>query len=228
MNKRKGASDAQPHIAVIGAGISGLRCADVLIQHGFRVTIIEGRDRIGGRLHQERLPNGHLVDLGPNWIHGTADNPILDIAKQTGTVYGSWDTRSYVFDEFGSLFPVEEGEKYANMMWDIVQDAFRHSNKNFSEIAESESLFDFFSQRVEQMIPQTEDHYDRKRAIVMQMSELWGAFVGSPIHTQSLKFFWLEECIEGGTVCSVIFHASLVTLESIQRISSALAPTAKF
>jgi predicted NAD/FAD-dependent oxidoreductase len=26
---------------------------------------------------------------------------------------------------------------------------------------------------------------------------MWGAFVGSPIQTQSLRFFWLEECIDG-------------------------------
>jgi predicted NAD/FAD-dependent oxidoreductase len=26
---------------------------------------------------------------------------------------------------------------------------------------------------------------------------MWGAFVGSPIQRQSLKFFWLEECIDG-------------------------------
>lgn len=39
-----------PHIGIIGAGISGLRAADVLIQKGFKVTILEARDRIGGRV----------------------------------------------------------------------------------------------------------------------------------------------------------------------------------
>ncbi|KAK5150390.1 hypothetical protein LTR16_012680, partial [Cryomyces antarcticus] len=29
------------------------------------------------------------------------------------------------------------------------------------------------------------------------MAEMWGAFVGTSIQRQSLKFFWLEECIEG-------------------------------
>lgn len=41
---------SSPHIGVIGAGISGLRCADILIQNGARVTILEARDRIGGRV----------------------------------------------------------------------------------------------------------------------------------------------------------------------------------
>lgn len=43
-----------PNIAIIGAGISGLRCADVLINSGARVTIYEARDRIGGRVCEER------------------------------------------------------------------------------------------------------------------------------------------------------------------------------
>lgn len=48
-------NDAAPsrtkyHVCVIGAGISGLRCADVLLQHGIQVTILEARNRIGGRV----------------------------------------------------------------------------------------------------------------------------------------------------------------------------------
>lgn len=39
-----------PHVAIIGAGFSGLRCADILIQNGARVTIFEARNRVGGRV----------------------------------------------------------------------------------------------------------------------------------------------------------------------------------
>jgi NADPH-dependent 2,4-dienoyl-CoA reductase/sulfur reductase-like enzyme len=38
------------HVCVIGAGLAGLRCAEVLIEKGVRVTILEARDRIGGRV----------------------------------------------------------------------------------------------------------------------------------------------------------------------------------
>lgn len=37
-----------------------------------------------------------------------------------------------------------------------------------------------------------------QRLEVFKMAQMWGAFVGDPIARQSLKFFWLEECIEGG------------------------------
>lgn len=39
-----------PHVCIVGAGFAGLRCADVLSQRGLKVTILEGRDRIGGRV----------------------------------------------------------------------------------------------------------------------------------------------------------------------------------
>ncbi|KAL7814505.1 FAD/NAD(P)-binding domain-containing protein [Trichoderma gracile] len=194
---RKCGPDSKPHVGIIGAGLSGLRCADILLQHGFQVTIIEGRDRIGGRLYQERLGNGHLVDMGPNWIHGTDDNPMLDLAKQTGTAVGTWDLTSYVFDESGSLLPVQEGEAYATMVWDIIQDAFVYSNKSSADIDERVSLLEFFKEKVVEKIPETEENFQKKRETVLQMSEMWGTFVGSPVGQQSLKFFWLEECIEG-------------------------------
>ena len=39
-----------PHICVVGAGISALKCAEVLGQNGIKVTIFEARNRIGGRV----------------------------------------------------------------------------------------------------------------------------------------------------------------------------------
>ncbi|KAJ9156539.1 FAD/NAD(P)-binding domain-containing protein [Pleurostoma richardsiae] len=188
---------SKPHIGIVGAGLAGLRCADILLQYGFQVTVIEGRNRVGGRLHQERLPNGFLADVGPNWIHGTDNNPILDLAKKTNTSTGSWDNRSYVFNEDGRLFQLEEGEYFSSIMWDIVQDAFKCSNEHTSHIDPQESLLDFFQRRIVELIPETKRDWERQRHIVLQMADLWGAFVGSPIEKQSLKFFWLEECIEG-------------------------------
>lgn len=44
-------------IGIIGGGVSGLRCADVLLQNGYKVTIIEARDRLGGRVStREKRP----------------------------------------------------------------------------------------------------------------------------------------------------------------------------
>jgi hypothetical protein len=121
---------------------------------------------------------------------------MLDLAKQTDTMVGSWDNGSYVYDEFGDF--LEDGEKCSFVMWTIIQDAFKHSNTLSAEINEKESLYTFFQSKVEELISTTDEGFERKRELVLKMSDLWGAFVGSPVARQSLKFFWMEECIEGG------------------------------
>ncbi|KAH8121367.1 FAD/NAD(P)-binding domain-containing protein [Trichoderma asperelloides] len=218
---RKISPGSKPHVGIVGAGLSGLRCADILLQHGFQVTIIEGRSRIGGRLCQARLGNGHLVDMGPNWIHGTDDNPMLDLAKQTGTAVGTWDVASYVFNEFGDLLPVAEGEKYSSLVWDIIQDAFVHSNKSSADIDEKLSLLDFFKEKVVEKIPESEDDFQKKREMVLKMSEMWGTFIGSPVGQQSLKFFWLEECIEGENLFCAGTYEKILQEVSRPALSSA-------
>ncbi|UKZ91126.1 uncharacterized protein TrAFT101_006122 [Trichoderma asperellum] len=218
---RKISPGSKPHVGIVGAGLSGLRCADILLQHGFQVTIIEGRSRIGGRLCQARLGNGHLVDMGPNWIHGTDDNPMLDLAKQTGTAVGTWDVASYVFNESGDLLPVTEGEKYSSLVWDIIQDAFVHSNKSSADIDEKLSLLDFFKEKVVEKIPESEDDFQKKREMVLKMSEMWGTFIGSPVGQQSLKFFWLEECIEGENLFCAGTYEKILQEVSRPALSSA-------
>ncbi len=49
-------------ITIIGSGLSGLYAA-YLLKAKYKITIIEARDRVGGRILTE---NGH--DLGPSWV----------------------------------------------------------------------------------------------------------------------------------------------------------------
>ena len=46
----------RPRVGIVGAGLAGLRCAEVLINEGVEVTILEARNRIGGRV------SSHLGD----------------------------------------------------------------------------------------------------------------------------------------------------------------------
>lgn len=188
-----------PHVCVIGAGVAGLRCADVLLQHGFKVTILEGRGRVGGRVCQSDTL-GHLVDLGPNWIHGTNKNPILDLARETETKVMSWDGRQAIFDYLGSPLPEKEAAENTEHVWAIIEKAMELSNRDSASIPSGKSLFDFFQEQVIEKFP-AEGEYDteaiKKQRTVLEMAEMWGAFVGSPIQQQSLKFFWLEECLDG-------------------------------
>src|SRR6266702_5428260 len=61
------------HIVIIGAGAAGLMAARELGRAGKRVTILEARDRCGGRIHP--LPAaefGYPAEGGAEFVHGEA------------------------------------------------------------------------------------------------------------------------------------------------------------
>ncbi len=67
-------------MAVVGAGVSGLAAALWLSEEGYDVTVLEARNRIGGRVWTDRRL-GVPLDLGASWIHGTRGNLLTDLAK---------------------------------------------------------------------------------------------------------------------------------------------------
>lgn len=77
---------------VIGAGIAGLAAAADLVRGGAQVTVLEARDRIGGRIHTSPAWPDLPMDLGASWIHGLDGNPVTDLARAAGA---SWVTTSY-------------------------------------------------------------------------------------------------------------------------------------
>jgi monoamine oxidase len=59
-------------VIVIGAGAAGLAASRRLSAAGMRVTILEARDRIGGRIHTLRpLGSPVPIELGAEFVHGT-------------------------------------------------------------------------------------------------------------------------------------------------------------
>jgi len=60
-----------PDIIILGAGAAGLSAAVELAQAGLKITILEARDRIGGRIFTKHDPVCDApVELGAEFIHG--------------------------------------------------------------------------------------------------------------------------------------------------------------
>jgi monoamine oxidase len=55
-------------IVVIGAGFAGLAAADVLRADGAEVTVLEARDRVGGRVWSVPFGDGAIVERGAEFI----------------------------------------------------------------------------------------------------------------------------------------------------------------
>ena len=73
----------RPEVIVIGAGVSGLAAATQLSQSGISVTILEGRDRVGGRIFTSRDSHGMSIELGAEFIHGRPPE-ILTLLSSAG------------------------------------------------------------------------------------------------------------------------------------------------
>lgn len=105
---------------VIGAGVSGLACAQRLGEHGFSVTVLEARDRIGGRVWTD-TSLGAPVDLGASWIHGAERNPLSEMAdaakiERRLTSY----ERLRLWDQGGAEIPSARLSKHNRLVDEIL------------------------------------------------------------------------------------------------------------
>jgi monoamine oxidase len=96
------------HVAIVGAGLAGLAAADALQRAACEVTVLEARDRVGGRVWSRELPGGAVVEMGAEFIlpgntlvEETARRLGLSLWEK-GMAYGRRDPRG------GD--PVTEGE----------------------------------------------------------------------------------------------------------------------
>ena len=79
-----------PHVSssdviVVGAGASGLVAARELVRAGFSVTVLEARDRVGGRILSYQPPGWpRSIELGAEFIH--TGNKALDQALRAAKI----------------------------------------------------------------------------------------------------------------------------------------------
>jgi monoamine oxidase len=70
-------------VAVVGAGLAGLAAARDLMAGGAAVVVVEARDRVGGRLLNEDIGDGKVVEVGGQWIGPTQDR-LAALAEEMG------------------------------------------------------------------------------------------------------------------------------------------------
>jgi monoamine oxidase len=96
-------------VLVVGAGIAGLAAANALANAGREVVVLEGRDRLGGRLHTADV-GGSPVDLGGAWIHTPIGNPLTAWADQLGVERrpGDFFAHAVPWDPVTGVIPPED------------------------------------------------------------------------------------------------------------------------
>lgn len=195
-------------VAVIGAGVAGLRCAAILAKDPrVEVTIIEARDRVGGRIVQDsRL--GIPIDTGANWIHDVAQtlhgdqNPITALCLKLGIETHQWNDETIIIDRDGRALPKEICEQSMADLWAVWGEAAKHSRRHFStkSVSSSISLRDFLLEKIDSRLAQSCEQngtgpHDRKD-VVRGLIESWGTYTGEAVENQSLRYYYIEACDE--------------------------------
>src|SRR5712691_4052998 len=110
------------HFLIVGAGAAGLTTARELARAGKRATILEARDRCGGRIYP--LPAeefGYAAEGGAEFVHGAAPvtRALMREARLSLSPHGGtrWSTRT------GALLPDESSFPHAGRFYQALTGA---------------------------------------------------------------------------------------------------------
>ena len=99
-------------VIILGAGMAGLAAARELAQAGRSVTVLEARDRIGGRILTLRPAESPLpVELGAEFVHGRPPE-LLKLIEEAGLTLFEFDGEDVCF-ESGKLGECPQREAFA-------------------------------------------------------------------------------------------------------------------
>ena len=119
----------ETEVLVLGAGISGLAAARTLTDDGWKVIILEARDRIGGRMWTD-TSLGVPLDLGASWIHGVNGNPITKLAKQ-------FSVQTAVTDYDNALLYDFDGREMSDAEYAEIEDLFESIYAEVADMQEN-------------------------------------------------------------------------------------------
>jgi monoamine oxidase len=103
-------------VAVIGAGLAGLTAARTLAKAGRSVTVLEGRDRVGGRTLGVEIGQGKSVEIGGQWV-GPTQRRVLALIEELGLeTFSTYGRGGHLFEHRGRIRPYKGTIPRANVI----------------------------------------------------------------------------------------------------------------
>ena len=97
------AESLEADVVVVGAGLAGLTAARDLVAAGKEVVVLDARDRVGGRLLNEEIGGGKVVEVGGQWIGPTQDRLAALAREMEVDTFPTWGEGENVIEHEGRL-----------------------------------------------------------------------------------------------------------------------------
>ena len=176
----RGRGNPDCDVIVVGAGAAGLMAAAEVLEAGHSVTLLEARDRVGGRIWTRREPGVAVpIELGAEFVHGHAP-----ITEELLTAAGAT-----VIEAADSHFGLEDGElEPRGGFFPQIRAAMRSKS---DALARHDMSFDAFLGQLSQVLSPAQRNYarlmaqgfdaaDTSRASARVLAEEWtGDMLGS-------------------------------------------------
>lgn len=96
----------ESNIVIIGAGLTGLTLGYYLNNEGLNISIIEARERLGGRIQTIHHKDSPPIELGATWV-GKQHTEVIKLFKELGIELFKQELGNYAIYEPNSTSPAQ-------------------------------------------------------------------------------------------------------------------------
>lgn len=185
MNQDRANSEMKPNtVIIIGGGVAGLTAANHLKRAGIPVVILEGRDRLGGRIHTVDLAGDQRswTDMGAAWIDDHLTNNVYHLLNDAGIGFEPAKMGLFghqIFDQKSSRW-----KSRAATAWTTAKFGWR-----LSKLRKESSEFASLGARFAAMLGEQPERVDEY--LLKFLPELLNGGPGSEVHPNAgAKGYW--------------------------------------
>jgi len=136
-------------VLIVGGGMAGITAAYELIQKGYNVTLIEARERLGGRLETVYLDDTP-VELGCQFIHGSKGNPLMPLIEKYKINFKPvTSAKRVIYDPEGKILDLESISPFVKIALKKIDAISKRRISNASKhLSQDESFFQYFIKNI--------------------------------------------------------------------------------
>lgn len=190
---------AGSRIAIIGAGLSGLACANSLFQRGHKVTILEARERTGGRVLTSSHKTLGGLELGASYLHGGAENPLRQLCHQWNLPLRLYNhTQVDLIEKTRRLELFPERSQWETFDVELEDESFADYMKMYlRQLVHLPFQTKTMGESLDRYFQKTQHEFFQSSAIQSYIYEMASQLFGADIHNVSWSNFLNEPLVDG-------------------------------